>query len=215
MGWTTQTATTVIARHPLLLLVLLAASIDDLIDQAKLDSFLRRHIVISLQCRLEPRPSLICHLVFRRAMLDVNVGELRADPQDLFGVHGDITRLTLSASRRFCKSAFSLVSSFAPRAEGKRRRKDNSRWIMTVEFFNAYLCPFSPPASNRLPILAAMPRQNVCTGAEMYCMVSYIASPALTDPPGELMYSLMGFRESSASRKSSCAVSSVEVWSCT
>jgi hypothetical protein len=64
-------------------------------------------------------------------------------------------------------------------------------------------------------MLAAIPMQNVCTGAVMYCIVSYIARPAETDPPGELMYSLIGLRESSASRKRSWAVRSVEVWSWT
>lgn len=83
------------------------------------------------------------------------------------------------------------------------REARNLRCIITVEFFNANRCPFSPPANNKLPILAAMPIQKVCTGAAIYCIVSYIAKPAETDPPGEFMYSLMGLRESSASRKRS------------
>ena len=36
-------------------------------------------------------------------------------------------------------------------------------------------------------------------------MQSYIASPAVTLPPGELMYRLIGFSGLSASRKRSCA----------
>ena len=33
----------------------------------------------------------------------------------------------------------------------------------------------------------AVPMQSVCTGALMYLMVSYIAKPLVTAPPGELM----------------------------
>ena len=40
----------------------------------------------------------------------------------------------------------------------------------------------------------------------MYCMVSWIASPAVTTPPGELMYMKMSFFGFSDSRKSSWAV---------
>lgn len=45
--------------------------------------------------------------------------------------------------------------------------------------------------------------------------VSYIPKPAVTLPPGELMYSLIGFSASSASRKRSWAVRSVDIWSAT
>ena len=34
---------------------------------------------------------------------------------------------------------------------------------------------------------AASPMQTVDTSHGTYCMVSYIASPAVTEPPGELM----------------------------
>jgi hypothetical protein len=34
----------------------------------------------------------------------------------------------------------------------------------------------------------AMPKQMVVMGARMYCIVSYTANPAVTIPPGELMY---------------------------
>jgi hypothetical protein len=45
-------------------------------------------------------------------------------------------------------------------------------------------------------------------------MVSYIAIPAVTDPPGELMYKEIGFFGFSASKKSNCATISAEVASC-
>jgi hypothetical protein len=45
--------------------------------------------------------------------------------------------------------------------------------------------------------------------------VSYIPNPAVTLPPGELIYSLIGFSASSASRNKSCAVRSVDIWSAT
>lgn len=50
---------------------------------------------------------------------------------------------------------------------------------------------------------AAWPMQTVDTSGRMYSMVSYIARPEVTTPPGELMYmemSLVGF---SASRNRS------------
>ena len=81
---------------------------------------------------------------------------------------------------------------------------------MTEPFFNTYRCPFSPPASNRLPMEAAWPIQKVWTGDWIYCIVSYIASPAVTDPPGELMYNLIGSVGFSASRNKSWAVRSVD-----
>ena len=37
-------------------------------------------------------------------------------------------------------------------------------------------------------MLAARPTQMVETGAFMCCIVSYIAKPAVTELPGELMY---------------------------
>ena len=37
-------------------------------------------------------------------------------------------------------------------------------------------------------MLAACPTHTVETRGLMYCMVSWIAMPAVTTPPGELMY---------------------------
>ena len=48
--------------------------------------------------------------------------------------------------------------------------------------------PFAPPDSRKAPILAACPMHMVLTSGRMNCMVSYIDNPALTDPPGELIY---------------------------
>jgi hypothetical protein len=47
--------------------------------------------------------------------------------------------------------------------------------------------PGAPAASRKHPIDAAIPMQIVLTGDERCCIVSYIASPALTLPPGQLM----------------------------
>jgi len=33
----------------------------------------------------------------------------------------------------------------------------------------------------------AVPKHKVCTGALICCIVSYMASPLVTTPPGELM----------------------------
>ena len=40
-------------------------------------------------------------------------------------------------------------------------------------------------------MLAAWPMQIVLTGALRYCIVSKMARPLVTTPPGELMYSMM------------------------
>ena len=48
--------------------------------------------------------------------------------------------------------------------------------------------------------------QIVDTGQAMYCIVSYIAIPAVTKPPGELIYMLIGASGLWLSRNSSCAV---------
>jgi hypothetical protein len=47
--------------------------------------------------------------------------------------------------------------------------------------------PGSPAISRNEPIERAVPMQSVCTGALMYCMVSYMAKPLVTMPPGELI----------------------------
>jgi hypothetical protein len=54
-------------------------------------------------------------------------------------------------------------------------------------------------------MLAASPVQSVETSGLMNCIVSYIAIPAETLPPGELMYRWMSLSGFSLSRNSSCA----------
>ena len=60
-------------------------------------------------------------------------------------------------------------------------------WIITVELGSAKRLPLVPAASRNAPIEAAMPTHSVETSGLMNCMVSKIAMPADTDPPGELM----------------------------
>ena len=43
--------------------------------------------------------------------------------------------------------------------------------------------PAAPAISRTEPIDQAVPIQSVCTGARMYCMVSYMANPLVTTPP--------------------------------
>jgi hypothetical protein len=66
--------------------------------------------------------------------------------------------------------------------------------------------PAAPAARSTAPIEAACPTQSVVMSGRTYCMVSYIARPAVTDPPGEFTYMWMSFSGSSASRKSSWAI---------
>src|SRR6478736_671815 len=61
-------------------------------------------------------------------------------------------------------------------------------WTMIRALGSATRMPGSPAASRKLPIDAAWPTHTVRTLGLMYCMVSWIAMPAVTAPPGELMY---------------------------
>ena len=67
---------------------------------------------------------------------------------------------------------------------------------MTSEFGNAKRLPFAPADRSTAPIEAAIPTQIVDTSDFTKFIVSTIASPAVTDPPGEFMYSWMSFFES-------------------
>jgi len=60
-------------------------------------------------------------------------------------------------------------------------------WIMTLELGSENRLPLAPAANRNAPMLAAMPVHSVDTSGLMKFMVSKIAMPALTEPPGELM----------------------------
>jgi len=64
----------------------------------------------------------------------------------------------------------------------------NGWWIMISAFGNAKRLPFSPAVNKNEPIEAAIPITMVWTSALIKFMVSKIARPAVTLPPGELMY---------------------------
>src|SRR6516164_5177716 len=73
-------------------------------------------------------------------------------------------------------------------------------------FGSAKRRPFCPAASSSDPIEAASPRHIVDTCGRTNCMVSQIASPEVTIPPGELIYIEISFFGFSASRNSSSDV---------
>ena len=50
-----------------------------------------------------------------------------------------------------------------------------------------YALAFSAPDSNMDPMLAAIPVTTTLIGEDINCMVSYMAMPAVIDPPGVLM----------------------------
>ena len=60
-----------------------------------------------------------------------------------------------------------------------------------------------------------MPMQMVDTSHLIYCMVSWMAMPALMEPPGLLIYRLMSFSLSCPSRYSSWATTRLAVASLT
>ena len=64
-------------------------------------------------------------------------------------------------------------------------------------------------------MLAAMPMHSVDTSGLMNCIVSYTDRPALTLPPGELMYRKISLSGFSLSRNSICATTTLAVWSLT
>ena len=57
-------------------------------------------------------------------------------------------------------------------------------WSLKDYRYRKYTVPGVPAASKREPIDAACPTHHVDTGGNMYCIVSYIARPAVTLPPG-------------------------------
>ena len=58
---------------------------------------------------------------------------------------------------------------------------------MTFELGREKRLPLAPAASKNAPMLAAMPVHRVETSGLMKFMVSKIAMPELTEPPGELI----------------------------
>ena len=59
---------------------------------------------------------------------------------------------------------------------------------MCLEWGNIIRLPLVPAEANNDPIEQACPITIVCISDLTYCMVSYMAIPAVTNPPGEFMY---------------------------
>ena len=55
---------------------------------------------------------------------------------------------------------------------------------MILELGSDLLLPLVPAERRKAPIEAAMPKQTVFTSQGIYCIVSKIARPAWTEPPG-------------------------------
>src|SRR3569832_1448750 len=86
---------------------------------------------------------------------------------------------------------------------------------MTRELGNENRLPLAPAARRKAPIEAARTVQSVDTSGLMNCLVSLIAKPAETVPPGELMYKEISLSGFSLSRNSYCATTRLAVWSLT
>eukprot|EP00418_Pyrodinium_bahamense_P087613 CAMPEP_0179074610 /NCGR_PEP_ID=MMETSP0796-20121207/33173_1 /TAXON_ID=73915 /ORGANISM="Pyrodinium bahamense, Strain pbaha01" /LENGTH=243 /DNA_ID=CAMNT_0020771835 /DNA_START=150 /DNA_END=881 /DNA_ORIENTATION=+ len=91
----------------------------------------------------------------------------------------------------------------------------NGWWIIIREFGRLLRLPFVPAASRKDPMDAANPKQTVLTSHGMNCIVSKMAMPAETDPPGELMYIVMSSSSDSLARYSICAMSTCAISSLT
>src|SRR5690606_33203670 len=86
-------------------------------------------------------------------------------------------------------------------------------WIMILLLGRAYRRPLAPAARRNAPMDAASPTQMVLTSGLISLMVSWMAKPAVTLPPGLLMYRLMWALGSWASKKSSWATTRFATWS--
>jgi hypothetical protein len=60
-------------------------------------------------------------------------------------------------------------------------------WIMMRELGMLYLLPFLPAPKRNAPIEAARPKQYVDTSDRHRLMASYMPSPAVTDPPANMV----------------------------
>ena len=98
------------------------------------------HEVVALGVVLDPLDRLA-------GVLDQQLVQLVARPQDLLGVDVDVGRLALRSRR-------------AAGGSGCARAAASSA------------CPWCPAASRNAPIDAACPMQNVATSRRTYCMVS-------------------------------------------
>ena len=58
---------------------------------------------------------------------------------------------------------------------------------MILELGSDLLFPFVPAESKKAPMDAAIPKHTVFTSHGMYCIVSKMANPACTEPPGLLI----------------------------
>src|SRR4030042_4275293 len=74
------------------------------------------------------------------------------------------------------------------------------------ELGRANLFPLVPAAKSVAPIEAAKPTQTVEISGFTYCIVSYIAMPAVTEPPGVLIYSWISFSGSFEAKNKSWAM---------
>uniref|UniRef100_A0A1B0AWX6 Uncharacterized protein n=1 Tax=Glossina palpalis gambiensis TaxID=67801 RepID=A0A1B0AWX6_9MUSC len=63
---------------------------------------------------------------------------------------------------------------------------------MIRAFGNEYRIPGSPAVNSNEPIEQACPTHHVAIAGFTYCIVSYMASPAVTTPPGEFIYKCIG-----------------------
>lgn len=75
---------------------------------------------------------------------------------------------------------------------------------MMREFGRDRRLPGAPAASRKAPIDAAIPKHTVLTSQGIYCIVSKIARPACTEPPGLLIYRVMSALGSAEARYSNC-----------
>ena len=72
--------------------------------------------------------------------------------------------------------------------------------MSTMEFGRHRRLPLAPELNSTAAIDAQQPRQMVDTSHLMKFIVSRMAMPAVTEPPGELMYSEMSLSGSALSR---------------
>jgi len=73
-------------------------------------------------------------------------------------------------------------------------------WIMMRLLGRLRRLPLVPAPRRKAPIEAAVPKHTVLVSHGTNCIVSKMAMPAETEPPGELMYMVMSWLASSFAR---------------
>ena len=139
-------------------------------------------ITVHWEVKGESRSSLPTDHGFRLVrVLRVEFIQFVFQAQNFFRVNCDVSGLALkkwSTSTKNCSCAGSIIS-----IQTSTCAPPNGWWTIIRALGRECRMPWAPEASRKEPILHACPTHHVATGGRMYCIVSYIPNPAVTEPP--------------------------------